>query len=117
MPSFSETYEPPTNGAPTSGLSDAARPQGLGRIRINYLRLTSPTPRERSLTSPRLGQPIGAEGHQRSGFLAPVFSGAAVAMSSEEWERQMHLDTVEEGMAILLRGKSGSQPRIYRHPD
>lgn len=62
MSQFSETYEPPTGGAPTSVPS---RPQGLGRIPINYLRLTSPTPRERSLTSPRLGQPLDAAGHQR----------------------------------------------------
>ena len=115
MSQFSETYEPPTGGAPTSGPSDSARPLGLGRLPINYLRLTSPTPRERSLTSPRLGQPIGAEGHQRSEFLVSMFSGTPLRASIEE-EQQWHSNGVEEGMRTFTQPRNGSV-RIYRYPD
>ena len=116
MSQFSETYEPPTGGAPTSGPSDAARPLGLGRLPINYLRLTSPTLRERSLTSPRLGQPIG-EGHQRSEFLVSMFSGTPLRISTEEMERQGLLNGVEEGMRIFTRPRIGAGVRIHRYPD
>ena len=114
MSQFSETYEPPTGGAPTS---DAARPQGLGRLPINYLRLTSPTPRERSLTSPRLGQPLGAEGHQRSDFLNSMGSGTPLRISTEEMERQWHLSAVEEGMRIFNQPRNADGTLIYRDPD
>lgn len=114
MPPFADTYVPPLGGAPTSG------PQGLGRIPINYLRLNSPTPRERSLTSPRLRQLLNGEGHDR--YAAAVYSGTASRMDREQWrfheeEGRRHEEMVEETMISMDRGESDSGPRIYRHAD
>ena len=114
MPPFAETYMPPAGGAPTSG------PPGLGRLPINYLTLTSPTPRARSLTFARLRQPLNAEVHD--GYLAALYSGTAGHMNREQWEaheeeRQRHEEMVDEVMARMDRGKSDSGPRIYHHPN
>ena len=95
--------------------SDAARPQGLGRIPINYLRLNSPIPRERSLTSPRLGQPIVPEDHQRSSSPESVSSGASVHMETDEEEEEedeesSRLDTATQ---IVFRGGSAVRSPMY----
>ena len=84
MPLIAPTHGPPTRQAPTPASSDSAGPQGLGRIPISYLRLSSPLPRERSLTSPRLGQVIFPEGDQRSSSPESVSSGASVDMDRDE---------------------------------
>ena len=115
MPVIYAPHRPPTRRRPTSAPADAAHPQGLGRIPINYLRLGSPTPRERSLTSPRLGQPIVPEGHQRSSSPESVSSGASVDMDrdEDEDEESNHLDTATQ---IMIRTGSAFGLPIYRPP-
>ena len=114
MPPFADPYVPPLGEAPTSG------PSGLGRIPINYLTLNSPTPRERSLTSPRLGQLLNGEDFDR--YAAAVYSGTASDMDREQFrileeEHRRQAEMVEETMASMDRGKSDLGSRIYRHPD
>ncbi len=116
MPVNYGPHRPPTRRPPpTSEPSDAAHPQGLGRIPINYLRLNSPIPRERSLTSPRLGQPIVPEGHQRSSSPESVSSGASVHMDrdEDEDEESSRLDTATQ---IVFHGGSAARPPIYPPP-
>ena len=63
MPGNPAPHSPPTSQTPTSAPSG---PPGLGRLPINYLRLWSPVPRQTSLSSPRLGQPLHPGGDRRS---------------------------------------------------
>ena len=117
MPVTYATHRPTTRRPPTSATSDAARPQGLGRIPINYLRLSSPIPTERSLSSPRLGQPILPGSHQRSSSPESESSGASVDMDrdedGDEDEESNRLDTETQ---IMFHGATALTVPIYPPP-
>ena len=85
MPANNIPHRPSTGQIPTSAPSG---PQGLGRIPINYLRLTPPVQIETSLTSPRLGQPLLPESHQRSSSSEPESSDESVDLDREEDEEE-----------------------------
>ncbi|KAK0508979.1 hypothetical protein JMJ35_008350 [Cladonia borealis] len=111
-------HSAPTGPTPTSAPSG---PQGLGRIPINYLTLTSPTPRETSLTSPRLGQPLIPGGHERSSSPESESSDESVDMDSNEDEEGEESNQLTAATQTTSDGGSaGLQPvqwSEYQPPD
>ena len=87
-------HSAPTGPSPTSAPSG---PQGLGRIPINYLTFNSPTPRETTLTSPSLGQPLISGSHERSSSPESESSDESVDMDRDEDEEEGEEEGKEEG--------------------
>ncbi len=84
---------------------------------INYLRLSSPLPRERSLTSPRLGQLIVPEDYERSSSPESVSSGASVDMDRDE-EEDEDVGVIRHNPPAQMRASAGrvSGIPVYRPP-
>ena len=103
-------HRPSTGQTPTSAPSG---PQGLGRIPINYLRLTPPVQIETSLTSPRLGQPLLPESHQRSSSPESESSDESVDLDREEDEEGEESNQLNAATQTVYDGGSAFFGPVY----